>query len=114
MTILARDPATATKVAKAIACGSADLRAFPVGDWDVVLNATPVGSRSFGDALPIPADSLEPEMTVFDMVYDPLETPLLTRRPREGLHHHRRSAHARGPGGGAVRDLDRQRWLPPR
>ena len=43
----------------------------------MVLNATPVGSRAFGDATPVPVESLTPEMTVFDMVYDPLETPLL-------------------------------------
>jgi 3-dehydroquinate dehydratase/shikimate dehydrogenase len=77
VTVLARDPEKATKVARTIGCGSADLRAFPAGSWDVVVNATPVGSRSFGESLPIPADSLKPEMTVFDMVYDPLETPLL-------------------------------------
>ena len=42
----------------------------------ILVNATPVGMG--GDSsLPIPADALGPELVVVDLVYEPLETPLL-------------------------------------
>ncbi len=46
-------------------------------DWDVLLNATPVGSGACPGELPVPARALRPGAIVFDMVYEPLETPLL-------------------------------------
>ncbi len=50
---------------------------------DIVVNATPVGM--LGDtALPISASALRPEHVVVDLVYQPLETPLLAAAQAAG------------------------------
>lgn len=50
---------------------------------DLVVNATPVGMA--GDAgSPVPAEALGPGQVVADLVYDPLETPLLATARERG------------------------------
>jgi shikimate dehydrogenase len=44
---------------------------------DIVINTTPVGMSPEADRSPVPAASLEPGMTVMDVVYNPLKTRLL-------------------------------------
>ncbi len=62
---------------------AAGVRALPSlesvasADWDVLLNATPVGSGACPGALPVAAEALRPGAIVFDMVYEPRPTPLL-------------------------------------
>lgn len=55
---------------------------------DVLIQTTPAGmSRSDGAApfeLPLPADALSPSVLVADIVYTPLETPLLAMAARRG------------------------------
>lgn len=46
-------------------------------DADLLINATSVGMRPNEDETPVDQDLLRPELTVFDLVYDPLETRLL-------------------------------------
>ncbi len=46
------------------------------GTWNVLVNATPVGSAPDADESPIPADRLTGQL-VCDLVYDPRETRLL-------------------------------------
>ncbi len=51
-------------------------RADAVRDADIVVNATPIGMG--GDArLPVPLDAIRAGQVVADLVYHPLETPLL-------------------------------------
>ena len=50
---------------------------------DIVVNATPVGMAGDG-ALPIPAELLRPAQVVVDLVYEPLETPLLAAARARG------------------------------
>ena len=54
-------------------------------DFEVLINATPCGMH--GNAHPLP---LEPEewkaRLVFDLVYNPLDTPLLQVARKRGLH----------------------------
>jgi shikimate 5-dehydrogenase len=52
--------------------------------WDVLVNATPVGSGAFPGETPVPAESLRPGAVVFDMVYEPRETPLLAAARAKG------------------------------
>jgi shikimate 5-dehydrogenase len=53
----------------------------PPGSWDVLVNATPVGSR----ALPgLPFDVTLDGRIVYDLVYDPPVTPLLDRAQARG------------------------------
>lgn len=44
---------------------------------DVLVNATSVGMSPLGDKTPVPAALLKRSLTVFDIVYNPLETRLL-------------------------------------
>jgi 3-dehydroquinate dehydratase/shikimate dehydrogenase len=82
--ILARDPAKAAAVAAALGCGADALASLPHQSWDVLVNATPVGSRSAPDQSLVPAALHRPGAVVFDMVYDPVETPLLREAQAAG------------------------------
>jgi shikimate dehydrogenase len=44
-------------------------------DADLVVNATPIGTRS--DESPLPADQLRPDLAVLDLVYRPSPTRLV-------------------------------------
>jgi 3-dehydroquinate dehydratase/shikimate dehydrogenase len=84
VTVVARDPAQAARVAAAVSCAHgvlADLARYP---WDVLINATPVGGRASMDETPVPAELHRPGAVVFDMVYDPLETRLLREAQQKG------------------------------
>jgi len=82
--ILARDPTRAAAVAAALGCGSDALASLPRRSWDVLINATPVGSRSAPGQSLVPAALHRPGTVVFDMVYDPLDTPLLREAQAAG------------------------------
>jgi 3-dehydroquinate dehydratase/shikimate dehydrogenase len=86
VTLLARDPASAELVATAIGCSFGDLAEVGSFSWDVLINATPVGWAAGPDAgrSPIPASAHRPGTVVFDMVYDPLVTPLLAEAEAAG------------------------------
>jgi len=77
VTVLARRAEQAAEVAAATRCDAAPLDAFASLEWDVLVHATPVGSGAVPDATPVPAESLRRGAVVFDMVYEPRETPLL-------------------------------------
>ena len=50
-----------------------------LGDADVLINATPVGMRPMEDEMPVAEDNLHPNLVVFDLVYNPIETKLLRK-----------------------------------
>jgi shikimate dehydrogenase len=52
---------------------------------DVLINATSVGMHPHEDATVITADMLHPDLVVFDIVYNPLETRLLKEAKRAGV-----------------------------
>ena len=84
VTVLARNADRAAEVAAANGCASASLDALPGLQWDVLMNATPVGSGALPDRTPVPASALRPGAVVFDMVYEPRETPLLAAAKGRG------------------------------
>ena len=84
VTVLARRRGQAEEVASATGCSHAPLDAFAALDWDVLLNATPVGSGALPGALPVPRELLRAGAIVFDMVYEPSETPLLAAAAARG------------------------------
>jgi shikimate dehydrogenase len=52
---------------------------------DLIVNATPLGSQKFpGEKPPIDYDRLRPEQWLFDLTYDPEETPFLAEGRRRG------------------------------
>ncbi|HET7294286.1 MAG TPA: shikimate dehydrogenase [Vicinamibacteria bacterium] len=84
VTVLARDPGQARAIAAAVGCGWGDLGDGLAREYDVLVNATPVGSHACHDDTPVPAELLRPGAVVFDMVYDPLETRLLREATAAG------------------------------
>ena len=84
VTVLARRPEQAAEVASATGCASAGLEALPGLAWDVLVNATPLGSGAFPGQSPAPAEVLREGAVVFDMVYEPRETPLLAAAKARG------------------------------
>ena len=75
--VLARRVEQAAAVAADVGCAHGPLAALGDEPWDVLINATPVGSGARPGEMPVPEDSLRPGTVVFDMVYEPRETPLL-------------------------------------
>lgn len=84
VTVLARKPAQAAAVARDTGCAHGDLASLAERSWDALVNATPVGSTSLPGQSPVPPALLRPGRIVFDMVYEPLETPLLREAARAG------------------------------
>ncbi len=77
VTLLARDVDKAEEVGGALGCGSGALHEASLYPWDILINATPVGSGETADQTPLPADLHRPGAVVLDMIYDPLETRFL-------------------------------------
>ena len=51
---------------------------------DVVINATPLGMYPKIDEIPIPPELLHKHQTVFDLVYNPVQTKLLKLAKKKG------------------------------
>ena len=82
--VLARRAEQAREVAAATGCRGASLDALAELPYDVLVNATPVGSGAFPGRSPVPASALRPGSVVFDMVYEPRETPLIAAARARG------------------------------
>ena len=54
-------------------------------DADVIIHCTPIGMHPNENASLIPAEFFRPKQVVFDIVYTPLETKLLTEAKSRGL-----------------------------
>jgi 3-dehydroquinate dehydratase/shikimate dehydrogenase len=84
VTVAARRAEQAAEVAAATRCSAVDLGALCALEWDVLINATPLGSGAFPGRMPLPAEAIRPGAVVFDMVYEPRETPLLAAARSRG------------------------------
>ena len=84
VTVLGRDTARAAAVAAAVGCRHGALEALRGLTWEILVNATPVGSGRAPEASLVPAALHRAESIVFDMVYDPLETRLLREAQAAG------------------------------
>jgi shikimate dehydrogenase len=84
VTLLARRPEQAAAGARAVGCRHGALADVARHRWDVLINATPVGSGEMAGETPLPAGLHRPGTVVLDMVYDPLETRLLREAQAAG------------------------------
>ncbi len=75
VSVFARRHEQAAAVA-ALVGGEAFEGAPAKGTWDLLVNATPVGSAADPGGTPVPGDQLDGRL-VYDLVYDPAETRLL-------------------------------------
>ena len=105
--ILNRTPETAQKLARQSGSKTIKKDALAKTSFDVIINATSVGMAGQKSAPILEPKDLNTKL-VFDLVYNPLETPLLRYgAPTEHPDHHRRGDVC-AAGGAAVRDMDRQ------
>ncbi|WP_345945288.1 shikimate dehydrogenase [Granulicella sp. dw_53] len=74
--ILNRTPETAQKLARQSGSKTIKKEALPKTTFDVIINATPIGMAGQKGAQMLEAKDLNTKL-VFDLVYNPLETPLL-------------------------------------
>jgi 3-dehydroquinate dehydratase/shikimate dehydrogenase len=81
VTICARRRDAARITAQAIGAHAGDWPAAP-GSWDVLVNATPVGSRAVAG---VPYDGAFGGRIVYDLVYDPDPTPMMSAARQAGL-----------------------------
>lgn len=58
------------------------------GEIDIVINTTSVGMHPHVDAISLDPDWLRPDMTVSDLIYNPLRTKLLNEAERRGCRIH--------------------------
>jgi 3-dehydroquinate dehydratase / shikimate dehydrogenase len=83
--VWSRKEATAKELAKDAGATAITRKQIATGEFEVLINATPCGMH--GNAHPLP---LEPEewkaRLVFDLVYNPLDTPLLQIARKRGVH----------------------------
>jgi 3-dehydroquinate dehydratase/shikimate dehydrogenase len=82
--ILARNREKAVQVGTEVGCAAGDLNVLLNSQWDILINATPVGGGSLAEQTLVPKALLKSGATVFDMVYDPLETRLLREASEAG------------------------------
>ena len=84
VTFLARDAAQAAASARAVGCRHGALGDAARHPWDIIINATPVGSGALRDETPLPAAMHRAGSVALDMVYDPLETRFLREAQAAG------------------------------
>ncbi len=84
LVILARRYPRAVELAETV--GAVAGRLEDVGDWnwDILVNATPVGGGDVEEELPAPVHSMRSGTVVLDMVYEPEKTALLEMAESEG------------------------------
>jgi 3-dehydroquinate dehydratase/shikimate dehydrogenase len=83
--ILNRTPETAQKLARQSGSKTIRKEALAKTSFDVIINATPVGMAGLKPAPPIlEAKDLNTKL-VFDLVYNPLETPLIRLARQQGI-----------------------------
>jgi 3-dehydroquinate dehydratase/shikimate dehydrogenase len=82
VTIHGRDASRAAEVAALVGAGSAGFHPAP-GTWDLLVNATPVGTTPRVDDSPVPNAVLDGRL-VYDLVYNPPTTRLLRDAARAG------------------------------
>jgi 3-dehydroquinate dehydratase/shikimate dehydrogenase len=82
--ILNRTPETAAKLAKQSGAKVIKREAVPKTTFDVILNATPVGMAGQKAAQILTVDDLKTKF-VFDLVYNPIDTPLIRMARQAGI-----------------------------
>jgi 3-dehydroquinate dehydratase/shikimate dehydrogenase len=82
--IVNRTHETAVALAKEAKAKALKHEQFAKSQFDVLINSTPCGMAGSKQALPIAEEELKAGL-VFDMVYNPLETPLLKLAASRGI-----------------------------
>jgi 3-dehydroquinate dehydratase / shikimate dehydrogenase len=84
VTIYNRTLHRAQALAREFKCKAAELDQIAQSDAEILINCTSIGMYPQTQACPVAEGVIRPEMTVFDTVYNPLETVLLQRARTAG------------------------------
>lgn len=82
--ILNRTPQTAQKLAREAKAKTARRDQLPKTNFDVIINATPVGMRGTKSHSPLEPKEINARI-VFDLVYNPIETPFILSAREKGI-----------------------------
>jgi 3-dehydroquinate dehydratase/shikimate dehydrogenase len=82
--IWSRKDASAKELAAAAGAGTISQKQIAGTEFDVLINATPCGMTGNAHALPLEANAWKAKL-VFDLVYNPLDTPLLKEAKARGI-----------------------------
>ena len=77
ITLFARDPAKAQSLADSFNIECKPLAAASFSSYELVVNATPLGSGQYVDQTPATREQLKGVRIAFDMVYNPIDTKFL-------------------------------------
>jgi 3-dehydroquinate dehydratase/shikimate dehydrogenase len=82
--LVARNAAKARALAEQFQAESLGWETLQGLQWDLLVNTTPVGMYPDVEATPVPAELLRPGAWVYDLVYNPAATRLLTEARERG------------------------------
>lgn len=84
ITIFNRNPDRARLLADEVGCSFRALNDLRSAEADIIVNATPVGMFPSINETPVDKDMLRSNMIVFDTIYNPIETKLLSDAREQG------------------------------
>ena len=84
VTIYNRTVSKAESLAEEFGCKFASLDDIDSMDAKVIINCTSIGMSPDVDSTPVPVECIKPDMVVFDTVYNPLKTKLLSLAEQAG------------------------------
>lgn len=84
--LLSRNRGRAERLALRLGVGFGEFEEVVGESYDVMINATPVGMEGYPDRQFHPDFAPSPGSLIFDLVYNPLETPLLAKARARGCH----------------------------
>ena len=83
-----RTPERAERAAALAGDKGVVVSADAAGEFDLVVNATPLGMGQMKDETPVSPMLLRPEQTVLDLIYNPAETAFLVQARDKGINAH--------------------------
>jgi 3-dehydroquinate dehydratase/shikimate dehydrogenase len=84
VTIYNRTVSRAKSLAKEFRCKAENLDAVCKTNAEILINCTSIGMHPRTDACPVPEEVIRKDMIVFDTVYNPIETMLLSKAKAAG------------------------------
>lgn len=84
VTLFARDVAKARSLGQAFDVSYEPLSSASFAGYDLVINATPLGSGELIDQVPVTAEQLDGVRIAYDLVYNPIETRFLQEASKAG------------------------------
>lgn len=84
VTVFARDVAKARSLGQVFDVSCEPLSSASFADYELVINATPLGSGELIDQVPVTAEQLDGARNAYDLVYNPIETRFLQEASRAG------------------------------